>query len=63
MSVMTFGENSRRAPGTYFWWKITILPIDHYGGHKVGPVVFILCKNIAKCNNMPYGRRSAEFRN
>jgi hypothetical protein len=33
------------------------------GGHKVGPIVFILGKNIAKCKDMPYGRGLAEIRN
>jgi hypothetical protein len=40
---------------------MTILPVDHHGGHKVGPIVFILSKNIAKFKDMPYGRRSAEI--
>jgi hypothetical protein len=41
----------------------TILPVDQHGGHKVGPIVFILFKNIAKCKDMPYGRRSVEIEN
>ena len=28
--------------GLIFDEKITILPLDHHGGHKVGPIVFIL---------------------
>jgi hypothetical protein len=43
--------------------KITILPVDHHGDHKVGPIVFILGKNIAKCKDMPYKRRLAEIGN
>jgi hypothetical protein len=39
------------------------LPVDHHSGLKVDPIVFILGKNIAKCKDMPYGRRSAEIRN
>jgi hypothetical protein len=53
-------QNGRQ--GLIFDEKITILP----GGHKVGSVVFILGKNgknIAKCKDMPYGRRSAEIGN
>jgi hypothetical protein len=42
---------------------MTILPVDHHGAHKVGPIVFILGENIAKCKDMPYGRRSAEIGN
>jgi hypothetical protein len=49
--------------GLIFDEKMTILPVDHHGGHKVGPIVFILGKNIAKCKDMPYGRRLAEIRN
>jgi hypothetical protein len=45
--------------GLIFDEKIIILPVDH----KVGPTVFILGKNIAKCKDMPYGRRSVEIRN
>jgi hypothetical protein len=48
--------NSRWPPGA-------ILPVDHHGGHRVGPIVFILGEHIAKCNDMPYGRRSAEIGN
>jgi hypothetical protein len=47
--------------GLIFDEKMTILPVDHHGGHKVGPIVFILGENIAKCKDMPYGRRSAEI--
>jgi hypothetical protein len=53
--------NSRWQPGLIFDEKITLLPVDHHSGHKVGPIVFILGKNIAKCKDMPYGRRSAEI--
>jgi hypothetical protein len=31
---------------------MTILPVDHHSGHKVGPIVFILGKNIAKCKDI-----------
>ncbi len=47
--------------GLIFDEKIAILPVDHHNGHKVGPIVFILCKNIAKCKDMLYGRRLAEI--
>jgi hypothetical protein len=50
--------------GLIFDEKITILPVDHPARiYKVGPIVFILGKNIAKCKDMPYGRRSAEIQN
>ena len=49
--------------GLIFDEKIIILPVDHHSGHKVGPIVFILGQNIAKCKDMPYGRRSAEIGN
>jgi hypothetical protein len=39
--------------GLIFHEKITILPVDHYGDHKVGPIVFILGENIAKYKDMP----------
>ncbi len=55
--------NSRWPPGLIFYEKMTILPVDHHGYHKIGPIVFILGKNIAKCKNMPHGRRSAEIGN
>jgi hypothetical protein len=33
--------NSRWPPGAHFVWKkMTIWPVDHYGGLKVGPIVF-----------------------
>jgi hypothetical protein len=60
ISGKEFGENWSQ--GLIFDEKITILPVDHHSGHKVG-FVFILSKNIAKCNDMPYGRRSAEIGN
>jgi hypothetical protein len=44
--------------GLIFDEKMTILPV---GGHKVGSIVFILGKNIAKCKDMQYGRGSAEI--
>ncbi len=43
--------------------KMTILLVDQHSGHKVGPIVFILGKNIAKCQDMPYGRQSDEIEN
>jgi hypothetical protein len=43
--------------GLFFHEKMTILSVDHHGGHKVGPIVFILGKNIAKCKNMQYGKK------
>ena len=49
--------------GLIFDDKMTILPVDHHNGHKVGPIDFILGKNIAKCKDMPYERRSAEIGN
>ncbi len=49
--------------GLIFDEKMTILPVYHHGGHKVGPIVFMLGKNIAKCKDMSYGRRSAEIGN
>jgi hypothetical protein len=55
--------NSRWPPGLIFDEKMTILPVDHHSGHIVGPIVFTLGKNIAKCKDMPYGRRSAEIGN
>ena len=67
MSGKEFGENWKfkmaAFKGLIFDEKITILPVDHHGGHKVGPIVFILGENIAKCKDMPYGRRSAEIGN
>ncbi len=49
--------------GLIFDEKITIFPVDHHSGHKVGSIVFILGKNIAKYKDMPRGGRSAEIRN
>jgi hypothetical protein len=37
------------------------MSVDHHGGHKICPVVFIW--NIAKYKNMTYGERSAEIGN
>jgi hypothetical protein len=65
MSGKEFGENWKvkiAAKGS-FLIKMTILPLDHHSGHKIGPIVFILGKNIAKCKDMPYERRSAEIGN
>ncbi len=47
--------------GLIFDEKMTFLPVDHHGGHKVGPTVFILGKNISKCKDMPYGKRTTEI--
>jgi hypothetical protein len=33
--------------------KMTILPVNHHGDHKVGAIVFILGENIAKYKDMP----------
>ncbi len=49
--------------GLIFYEQMTILPVDHHSGHKVGSIVFILGNNMAKCKDMPYGRRSAEIGN
>jgi hypothetical protein len=38
--------NSRWPPATK--WKNYNFVIDHHGGHKVGPILFILGKKIAK---------------
>ena len=43
MSGKEFGRQ-----GLIFDEKMTILAVDHHGDHKVGPIVFILGKNIAK---------------
>jgi hypothetical protein len=48
-----FGENQKCKIE-----KMTILLFDHHDGHKVGPIVAILGKNIAKYKDMPYGGRS-----
>ena len=56
MSGKEFGENWKfkmAARGSFFDEKITILPVDHHGGHKVGPIAFILGGNIAKYKDMP----------
>ena len=37
--------------------KMTISPVDHHGGHKIGPIVFLLGRNIAKYKDMPYEKR------
>ena len=51
--------NSKWPPGAHFRLIMTILPVDHHGGHKVGPIVFILDENIAKYKDRPQGRRLA----
>ena len=43
--------------------KMTILPIDHHGGQKIGPIVFILGTNVTKYKDMPYEKRLAEIGN
>ena len=43
--------------GLIFDEKMTILPVDHHVGHKIGPIVFILGMNITKFKNMPYEKR------
>ena len=65
MSGKEFGENWKFKMATRgsFLTKNDLLPVDHHSGHKVGPIVFMLGKNIAKCKDMPYGRRSAEIGN
>jgi len=35
------GENWKFKMASFSIKKITILPVDHHVGHKVGPVVFI----------------------
>ena len=40
---------------------MTILPVNHHGGHNIGPIVFILGMNLAKYKDMPYGKRLAFF--
>jgi hypothetical protein len=47
--------------GIIFAKKMTIVPVDHHGDHKVGPIVSILGENISKYRDMPQGRRSAEI--
>ena len=42
---------------------MTILPVDHHGGHTIGAIVFILGLNIAKYKDMPYGKRLADIGN
>ena len=67
MSGKEFGENMKfkmaTIQGLIFNEKVTILPIDHNGGHKIGPIVFILDTNIVKCKDMPYEKRLAEIGN
>jgi hypothetical protein len=41
--------------------KSTRFPVDHHGGRKVGPIVFILSKNIVMYKEMPCGNRSIEI--
>ena len=40
---------------------MTILPVSHHSDNEVGPIVFILDKNIANYKDMPWGR-SAEIK-
>ena len=47
--------------GLIFDEKITIFPVDHHVGHKIGPIVFILEMNIARYEDMPYEKRLAEI--
>jgi hypothetical protein len=49
--------------GLIFDEKMTILPVDHHVGHKIGPIVVILGMNIAKYKDMPYEKRLAEIGN
>jgi hypothetical protein len=42
---------------------VTIWSVDYHSGQKVGLIVFILGKNIAKCKDMPYERILAEIGN
>jgi hypothetical protein len=60
-----FGENQKfkmAIRGSFSMKKMIILPVDNHVDHKVGPIVFILGENIAKCKDMPYGG-SAEIGN
>jgi len=53
MSGKEFCENWKfkmAARGSFSNGPITILPVDYHGDHKIGPIVFILSKNIAKYN-------------
>jgi hypothetical protein len=63
IGVLWFSRRSAILALQFFDEKMTILPVDHHSDHKVGPIVFILGKNIAKCKDMPYKRRSAEIGN
>ncbi len=49
--------------GLIFDEKMTVLPVDHHTDHKVGPIVFILGKNIAEYKDISHRRRSAEIGN
>jgi hypothetical protein len=49
--------------GLIFDEKMTILPVDHHVGHKIGPIVLILGMNIAKYKDMPYEKVLAEIGN
>ena len=42
---------------------MTMLPIDHHGGHTIGTIVFILGRSIAKYKDMSYEKRLAEIGN
>ena len=65
MSWEEFGKSptcySRCLPGAHFRWKMTMLHVDHHDGHNVGPIVFLLGRNIAKYKDIPYGGRSADI--
>jgi hypothetical protein len=42
MSGKELGDNWKfkmAARGSFLMKKMTILPVDHHGGHKVGPIV------------------------
>jgi hypothetical protein len=55
-----FGGNLKfkmAARDSFSMTKMRSLPVDHNGGHKVGPIVFTLGKNITKYKDMPYERK------
>ncbi len=50
--------------GLIFDEKITILPVDHHSGHKVGSILFILGKNMEEDRlklEIQNGRQGAFF--
>ena len=58
MSGKEFGEYWKfkmAARELIFDEKMTILPVNHHSGHKVGHIVFILSEYVAMYDNMPYG--------